>query len=112
MANAFRTNIPLPVCAIGITAVCRVATLATRGRDGQGNAIFAVIFQPLPLAGLPLSRFTRRGRKGYSTAYEGRQGNLLLLCVAEQYRGAVEPSETEGLEKINMGNYNIYNDVP
>ena len=30
------------------------------------------LFQPLPLAGLPLSHFVRRGRKG----------NLLLLCVA------------------------------
>ena len=49
----------------------------------------ALQIQPLPLAGLPLSRFTRRGRKGY----------LLLLCVAEQYRGAVEPCETEGLKK-------------
>ncbi|MBE6307508.1 MAG: hypothetical protein E7084_07645 [Bacteroidales bacterium] len=46
-----------------------------------------------------------------STARRGRNGNLLLLCVAEQYRGAVEPSETEGLRKINMGNYHIYNDV-
>jgi len=86
-------------CAIGITAFRRVATLATRGRNGQGNAQICGLFQPLPLAGLPLSRFTRRGRKDYSTAYVGIKGNLLLLCVAEQYRGAVEPSETEGLEK-------------
>ena len=27
------------------------------------------------------------------------KGNLLLLCVAEQYRGAVELCETEGLKK-------------
>ena len=60
-----------------------------RGRYGQGNAQICGLFQPLPLAGLPLSRFTRRGRKG----------NLLLLCVAEQHRGAVELCETEGLEK-------------
>ena len=58
----------------------------------------ALRFQPLPLAGLPLSHFVRRGRKDYSTAYASRKGNLLLLCVAEQYRGAVELCETEGLE--------------
>ena len=29
----------------------------------------ALRFQPLPLTGLPLSRFTRRGRKSYSIAY-------------------------------------------
>jgi len=29
----------------------------------------------------------------------GIKGNLLLLCVAEQYRGAVKLSETEGLRK-------------
>ena len=59
----------------------------------------ALQIQPLPLAGLPLSRFTRRGRKDYSTAYVSIKGSLLLLCVAEQYRGAVELSETEGLRK-------------
>ena len=51
-------------------------------------ATVALWFQPLPLAGLPLSHFVRRGRKG----------NLLLLCVAEQYRGAGELCETEGLK--------------
>ena len=30
----------------------------------------------------------------------GIKGNLLLLCVALQYRGAVEPCETEGLKII------------
>ena len=58
-----------------------------------------VRFQPLPLAGLPLSHYVRRGRKDYSTAYVSIKGNLLLLCVAEQYRGAVELSEIEGLRK-------------
>ena len=44
---------------------------------------FAVFFQPLPLAGLPLSHSVRRGRKDYSTAYEGIKGNQRLqlrLC--------------------------------
>ena len=72
----------------------------------------ALRFQPLPLTGLPLSRFTRRGREDYSTANVSIKGNLLLLCVAEQYRGAVELCETEGLRKIPTGNYHIHIDVP
>ena len=39
----------------------------------RATSVVALRFQPLPLAGLPLSRFTRRGRKDYSTACVGRE---------------------------------------
>ena len=39
---------------------------------------FAVFFQPLPLTGLPLSRFTRRGRKDYLSCPE-RTNNTGLI---------------------------------
>ena len=47
-----------------------------------------MVLTPSP-CGTSLSHYVRRGRKGF----------LLLLCVAEQYRGAVELCETEGLKK-------------
>ena len=76
--SCFRSEMPIQVwhsSRLLATVALRLVTTALR-------------FQPLPLTGLPLSHFVRRGRKG----------NLLLLCVAEQYRGAVELCETEGLK--------------
>ena len=41
---------------------------------------------------------------GYSNSMPmSIKGSLLLLCVAEQYRGAVELCETEGLRKNQYG---------
>ena len=73
MANAFRTNIPLPVCAIGITAVCRVATLVARGRYGQEIPQFA-FFNPFPLRDFP-----------YLTTFAGAEKVTLRLTEAEKY---------------------------
>ena len=142
MANAFRTNIPLPVWAIGITAVCRVASVAhddatykqmcaifvRSGHEPQtsnvalpkllplGNAHTSMTFlsltrnsgstacnygstvsTPSPCGTSPIS-FHSQEQKRLLYGLQRQKSIFLLLCVAEQYRGAVELCETEGLK--------------
>ena len=65
----------------------------------HSNVVFLVRSGHEPQALWLYGSTTCVGRNGYSTAYASRIGNPLLLCVAEQYRGAGELSESEGLEK-------------
>ena len=45
-------------------------------------------------------------------APQGQKSIFLLLCVAEQYRGAGELCETEGLKKIDKTIYHIHTNIP